>query len=130
MCIRDSSSKDADEWEVVKYPAIAEEDEEFRSVGEALHPERYNTDSLEMIQKAIGPRDWTALYQQNPVSDEGDYFTRDMIRYYQPHDIDYDRLKYYAAWGLAIGQKDRNDYSVGITAVSYTHLTLPTICSV
>ena len=34
-----------------------------------------NVESLEMIQRAIGPRDWTALYQQNPVSDEGDYFT-------------------------------------------------------
>ena len=105
----------ADEWEVVKYPAIAEEDEEFRSQGEPLHPERYNLESLGQIQRAIGPRDWTALYQQNPVSDEGDYFTRDMIQYYDPDEIEYDRLKYYAAWDLAIGQRDRNDFSVGIT---------------
>mgnify|MGYP001421433207 CR=1 FL=1 len=85
-----ASENGADDWEVVKYPAIAEEDEEFRKQGEPLHPERYNTESLEMIQKAIGPRDWTALYQQNPVSDEGDYFTRDMVRYYEPDEIDYD----------------------------------------
>jgi|TARA_X000001388_G_scaffold62144_1_gene47869 predicted phage terminase large subunit-like protein len=104
----------ADAWEVVKYPAIAEEDEEFRASGEPLHPERYNLESLEMIQRAIGPRDWTALYQQNPVSDEGDYFTRDMVRYYEPDEIDYDRLRYYCAWDLAIGQRDRNDFSVGL----------------
>ena len=104
----------ADEWEVVKYPAVAEEDEEFRKTGEPLHPERYNLESLEMIQKAIGPRDWTALYQQNPVSDEGDYFTRDMIKYYEPEEIEYDRLRYYCAWDLAIGQRERNDFSVGI----------------
>jgi len=103
-----------DEWEVVKYPAIAEVEEEFRDVGEALHKERYNLSSLEKIQKAIGPRDWSALYQQNPVSDEGDYFTRDMIRYYDPADIDLGRMKFYCAWDLAIGQKDRNDYSVGL----------------
>jgi predicted phage terminase large subunit-like protein len=105
----------ADQWEVVKYPAIAEEDEEYRKQGEPLHPERYNLESLEMIQRAIGPRDWTALYQQNPVSDEGDYFNRDMVRYYEPEEIDYDRLRYYTAWDLAIGQRDRNDYSVGVT---------------
>jgi predicted phage terminase large subunit-like protein len=104
----------ADQWEVIKYPAIAEEDEKFRKVGESLHPERYNVDALEQIRKAIGPRDWSALYQQNPVSDEGDYFSRDMIRYYDFDEIDTSQLNYYCAWDLAIGQRDRNDYSVGI----------------
>ena len=49
------------------------------------------------------------------MSDDGDYFTRDMIQYYDPAELDYDRLRYYTAWDLAIGQRDRNDYSVGIT---------------
>ena len=104
----------ADQWEVIKYPAIAEIDETFRKYGESLHPERYNVDALEQIRKAIGPRDWSALYQQNPVSDEGDYFSRDMIRYYEDGDLEYAQLNYYCAWDLAIGQRDRNDYSVGI----------------
>ena len=104
----------ADEWEVVKYPAIAEHDEEFRKEGEALHPDRYGASSLDKIRKAIGPRDWSALYQQNPVADEGDYFNRDMINYYDEADVDYHELKYYCAWDLAIGQRERNDYSVGL----------------
>jgi predicted phage terminase large subunit-like protein len=104
----------ADQWEVVKYPAIAEHDEEFRKVGEPLHEDRYDTHSLDMIRKAIGPRDWTALYQQNPVSDDGDYFTREMIQYYERDEIEQDQLRFYCAWDLAIGQKDRNDFSVGI----------------
>jgi len=104
----------ADQWEVIRYPAIAEIDENFRKQGESLHPERYNVDALEQIRKAIGPRDWSALYQQNPVSDEGDYFSRDMIRYYEYDEIDTAELNYYCAWDLAIGQRDRNDYSVGI----------------
>lgn len=104
----------ADQWEVIKYPAIAEEDEKYRKVGESLHPERYNVDALEQIRKAIGPRDWSALYQQNPVSDEGDYFSREMIRYYDFDEIDTSHLNFYCAWDLAIGQRDRNDYSVGI----------------
>jgi phage terminase large subunit-like protein len=48
------------------------------------------------------------------VADEGEYFTRSMIKYYDPADIDEDRMKYYAAWDLAIGKNDRNDYSVGM----------------
>ena len=109
-----ASGEGGDDWEVIRYPAIAEEDEEFRDAGEALHPERYGVDALTRIQKAVGPRDWSALYQQNPVADDGDYFTRDMIRYFDPEEIDLDAMRYYAAWDLAIGKRDRNDYSVGM----------------
>ena len=103
-----------DEWEVVSYPAIAEEDEEFRAAGEALHRERYDEKALERIRNAVGPRDWAALFQQNPVADDGDYFNRDMVQYYDEDSIDLDRLRYYCAWDLAIGKNDRNDYSVGM----------------
>jgi len=103
-----------DDWEVVRYPAIAEEREEFRGVGDALHPERYDAAALKKIEKAVGPRDWSALYQQNPVADDGDYFTRDMIQYYERDEVDYDRMKFYCAWDLAIGKNDRNDYTVGM----------------
>ena len=109
-----AASEGGDHWEVVKYPALAEEDEEFREAGAALHPERYDIEALQRIQRAVGPRDWTALYQQNPVADDGDYFTREMIRYYDPEDIELDEMRYYAAWDLAIGKRDRNDYTVGM----------------
>jgi predicted phage terminase large subunit-like protein len=109
-----AGSEGGDEWTVVKYPAIAEEDEEFRATGDALHPERYDVEALQRIQRAVGPRDWSALYQQNPVADDGDYFSRSMIQYYDSDDIDLDRMKFYCAWDLAIGKKDRNDYSVGM----------------
>ena len=109
-----ASSEGGDEWEVVRYPAIAEEQEEFRDEGDPLHGERYNVEALDKIRRAVGPRDWSALYQQNPVSDDGEYFTRDMLQYYEPEDVDEDRMRYYCAWDLAIGQRDRNDYSVGI----------------
>ena len=84
------------------------------SQGEALHRERYDEEALARIEKAVGPRDWSALYQQNPVADDGDYFTRDMIQYYDRDDIDEERMRFYCAWDLAIGKNDRNDYTVGI----------------
>jgi predicted phage terminase large subunit-like protein len=109
-----AGAEGGDEWTVVKYPAIAEEDEEFRVKGDALHAERYNVESLQQIKRAVGPRDWSALYQQNPVADDGDYFSRQMIQYYDREDLDYNQMRYYCAWDLAIGKRDRNDYSVGM----------------
>lgn len=109
-----AAADNGEQWEVVNYPARAEVDEEFRKAGEALHSERYDEEALARIEKAVGPRDWSALYQQNPVADDGDYFNRDMINYYNREDIDHDRMKFYCAWDLAIGKNDRNDYTVGI----------------
>ncbi len=105
-----------DEWNITSYPAIAEEDETYRLEGQALHPERYPIEALERIKRAVGVRDWFALYQQSPVSDDGAYFTRPMLKYYDPDDLDEDRLVIYCAWDLAIGKKERNDYSVGVVA--------------
>ena len=105
-----------DTWEVIKYPAVAEEDEAYREKGAALHPDRYPLPALTRIRNAIGSRDWSALYQQNPVADEGAYFQRSMIRYFNPHEVERDRMTIYAAWDLAIGKKERNDWSVGVVA--------------
>jgi len=105
-----------DKWEVVRYPAEAEEDERFRNKGEALHPERYSGEALATIRAAIGPRDWASLYQQNPVALEGDYFQTSFIHYYQPDTRPpLDELVCYQAWDLAIGQREQNDFSVGVT---------------
>ena len=61
-----------DQWRVVSFPAIAEQDEENRNEGEALHPERYNLEHLSKIKKAVGSQAWNALYQQRPSSKGGD----------------------------------------------------------
>lgn len=108
-------AKGGEQWEVVKYPAIAEEDELYRDKGEALHPERYDLAALKRIERAVGPRDWSALYQQNPVPDTGAYFTTSMFREYNRSEIDHKSMKFYQAWDLAIGKDDRNDFTVGIT---------------
>lgn len=107
---------EGDEWVVVEYPAQAVNDELFRKAGEPLHPERYDNEALDRIKRAVGPRDWQALYQQNPTPDDGDYFNKDMFQWYGPQDIPpYSELNFYTAWDFAIGEKEQNDYSVGIT---------------
>ena len=109
-----AASDDGEQWEVVNYPARAEADEQFRKAGEPLHRERYDEEALRRIEKAVGPRDWSALYQQNPVADDGDYFTRSMIQYYERDEVDFGEMRFYCAWDLAIGKRDRNDYTVGM----------------
>lgn len=61
-----------EEWTVLNLPAIDE-------AGKALWPEQYPVDTLEKIKRAVGPRDWSALYQQRPSPETGDYFKRDWI---------------------------------------------------
>jgi len=108
-----SQQDTGDKWEVIKYPAIAEIDEPHREKGTPLHAARYDLEALRRIRAAVGPRDWSALYQQNPVADEGEYFTRSMIRYYT-EEPPRKEMKIYAAWDLAIGQREANDYTVGV----------------
>ena len=47
-------------WTVLDLPAISD-------AGEALWPAQYDLPALEQIRRAIGPRDWSALYQQRPA---------------------------------------------------------------
>jgi predicted phage terminase large subunit-like protein len=103
-----------DTYEVVRYPAVSVEDEKYRKRGDPLHKERYNHAQLKMIRKAVGERTWAALYQQNPVPDEGAQFQQSMIKYYRPEELP-EKLTKVTAWDLAIGQKEVNDKTVGFT---------------
>lgn len=64
-----------DHWEVVELPAISPE-------GEALWPEAYPLPVLEQIRRNTLPQYWSALYQQQPSPEEGDYFKREWFRWY------------------------------------------------
>lgn len=109
--------EDADRWEVISYPAIATQDEKYRKKGEALHPERYNLMSLLKKKRTMIPRDWSALYQQNPVAEEGQYFTKRMIRYYEPKERpQVFELDIYVACDLAISKHEDADYTVMVVA--------------
>jgi len=107
----------ADQWEIVKYPALAKEDEPYRKKGQALHPSRYDEKALTRIQKTIGPRDWAALYQQDPRPEEGAFFEKEHANWYDFYDPSalppQSEMVDYAAWDLAVGQKQENDFSVG-----------------
>lgn len=86
---------EADQWELLNYPAIAEEDEPHRRKGEALHPSRWPLRELRKLRATLtdrmGPRWWLALFQGRPAPATGDLFKRSMptfTRFYAEHPAD------------------------------------------
>lgn len=88
----------------------------LRMPGEALHPERYNEKMMIAMRANQPPRIWSALYQQNPVPDEGVYFKKEYFRYEPAQPAQYNR-NVFQAWDFAIGEKQMNDYTVGVTLI-------------
>jgi predicted phage terminase large subunit-like protein len=72
-----------DHWEVISLPALAEADDPLgRSVGQPLWPEWEDEANLERKRRAVGARDWSALYQQRPAPEDGDYFKLEWLKHY------------------------------------------------
>ncbi|MGH2362452.1 MAG: phage terminase large subunit [bacterium] len=74
--------QEPDMWELIHLPSIAEDDDQLgRRVGEALWPAWFPIEMLEEIKESMrlgadGLLGWNAIYQQNPVSAEGNMFKR------------------------------------------------------
>jgi phage terminase large subunit-like protein len=119
-------------WEVVSYPAIAEGDEYLmrdgsierdpenldetlrllRKKGDALHPERFGIGELKKIRNTFTAGMWSALYQQSPTPDEGDFFKRDDIAYRWLDPAYYPLCRIFMAADYAISKKNRADFTV------------------
>ena len=122
-----------DFWDVITYPAIAEEDEYLfpdgsivrspdviprdarllRKVGEALHPDRYNENALARLRNTLPKDEWNALFQQNPVPDDGEFFSKHDLRWVPNLPGALDEYTFLTAWDFAIGEKQTNDWTVG-----------------
>lgn len=132
--IKENAPKEEiDDWEIIEYPAMATQTEwlmpdgsihkgeeephqeayKLRNSGDALHEKRFPMSRLKQIKRQLQPRHWSALYQQNPMPDEGEYFTKDMFRFAGALPPLHE-MKIYAAFDLAIGEKQQNDYTVGL----------------
>lgn len=71
--------RDGNTWEVICIPAKCEraDDPLGREIGEYIWPEWFPADHWKTFERI--PRTWSALYQQRPAPDTGDYFHRDWI---------------------------------------------------
>lgn len=70
------AERGGDQWDVLSLPAIAHDNA-------PLWPEWYPLERLEQIRAVLPARDWNALYQQNPIPDDGDYFKADWFADYE-----------------------------------------------
>ena len=59
-------------WTVIEMPAIDD-------AGNALWPEQYPIEKLRQIERTLGSREWSALYQQRPAPAEGLLFRPERI---------------------------------------------------
>ena len=84
-----------DQWEVVKLPAIAEDEHDLlgRQLGQAIWPERYGVADFERIRRAVGSYVWNSLYQQRPTDIEGGAFKATWFKWYTKHEVSFDEQK-------------------------------------
>lgn len=65
---------------VLKYPAIAIENDAHRRVGDALFPELKPVDFLLARKQVLTQASWESIYQQNPIVTGGELFPVDQFK--------------------------------------------------
>ena len=86
-------------WELLAFPAIAEDDESFaietpygpqlfsRKAGEALHPGRESADTLARLRAQMGSAAFLAQYQQAPCARDGVMVKASWFPRYEPQEL-------------------------------------------
>lgn len=104
-----------DIWEVIRFPAIAEKNEQHRKKGEALWPSKFTINQLQATKTTLGPYDFEALYQQNPIPSDKQEFKTEWFTYYEPKDLKDKQLEFMTTVDLAIGEHNKDDETVVMT---------------
>ena len=68
--LKAQSSRNADKWEVIEFPAILPS-------GKPLWPEFWKLEELEAVKASVSVQKWNAMYQQQPTNDEGAIIKRE-----------------------------------------------------
>lgn len=95
---------------VLKFPAISNKSGLNRKVGEPLWPERYDLEALMEIKAAIGPYDWAALYQCDPVLTEKQEFKPEWYIYVDEQEVLSKETRNYLTVDTAMSKKAQADY--------------------
>lgn len=106
---------DADQWEVVNFPAIKEDDtnpDDPREIGEALWPGKYDLEALTKIRTNVQSH-WFPLYQQRPSAEAGNIIKKDWFQTYEPHTVRLGPVNFYL--DTAYTDNKKNDRTAVIT---------------
>jgi predicted phage terminase large subunit-like protein len=109
-------ARDGEEWYVLSLQAECEskDDPLGRKKGEFLWTEWWGPDHYKQEKLSQGPRNWAALYQQRPAPDDGEYFERKWIKYY---DKIPSLVTKYGASDYATGAKEGDHTVHGVMSV-------------
>lgn len=107
-----------DSWEILEYPAILGEGTPRER---ALFPDWFSLDDMKRRKHNTDKRTWSALYQQSPQPESGEYFQRDWFRRYkmgeQPENLSIYMASDFAVTSASEGGQDFTEHSVwGIDA--------------
>ena len=113
-----------EQWKILSMPALAQGNDLLeRKEGEPLWPEWYPLETLENIRRTMGAREWSALFQQTPIQEEGAYFQKAWIE-----DNFYNREQVYrdfATGSMPLHIYGASDYAVTDSGGDYTvHLVV------
>lgn len=100
-------------WHVISLPAIAEDNDQLgREVGEPLwDDDAYGYgEQIQELRKNTPARTWSALYQQRPAPEEGDYFKAEWLKPYTTPP-DKAQMRVYGGSDYAV-TADGGDYTV------------------
>ena len=103
---------DGDQWEVLHMPAIDE-------AGNAAWPEEFPVERLKQIRSNVGPVEWQAQWQGDPVPEDGDFFKAEWFQpspvRFLPRDAKNGAIRVYAASDYAVSDSE-GDYTVHVVA--------------
>jgi predicted phage terminase large subunit-like protein len=119
--------QELEDWKVLRFPAIAEEDEQHlipnlfgtyevqRLAGEALHPEREPLDTLENLRRTQGEYNFAGQYQQSPAPLGGGLIKASWFQFYDPCEElgEFDIVL--QSWDTANKDTELSDFSVCTT---------------
>ena len=110
----DDDYPDLDEWQNIRLPALAEEDDPLdRELDEPLWPSRYDARALGALRVELGSQDWAGLFQQRPTEYGGGLFKIDWWRYADPLPPATGEVIQF--WDTAFKTGQDNDYSACAT---------------
>lgn len=90
----------------LKFPAI-------NDFGEALVPELHPLEKLLETKAILSPSQWSALYQQNPIPEEGNIFEEGWVRHWTPDMLPESFDEVIASWDMTFKDTDGSDFVVG-----------------
>jgi predicted phage terminase large subunit-like protein len=116
-----------EEWEIIRFPAIAEADEVHRidtlfgprcftrRRGEALHPNREPIETLDRIRRTVGEYNFAGQYQQSPAPLGGGLVKTEWFKRYRQSEVpeQFDRIV--QSWDTANKATELSDFSVCTT---------------